>query len=204
MYYQSRLLAVAHNRVDCYIARRFRGLGAERYKEENIQQSDNQNIFTVQSHVHENIKYAVDLNQGMCTCTLGFNGEPTGEPCRHQAAVAKKYKLHSLNVLPTFSTDGRFLYATIASGKSAGPKSVYAGLRDSSNCTNNVPDDISNDVYRADQGIETYTDEKKDDSCTNLDLLLRTMDEVDKNYEKVSENATLLFDRFKQGLRQKI
>ena len=54
----------------------------------------------------------------------------TREPCYHQAAVARKYNINGLNVIPTFNVDGQFLFAQIAVGKDPGPLSFYSGLHD--------------------------------------------------------------------------
>ena len=64
--------------------------------------------------LHPEVEYVVDVDNGMCTCSLGWNGQPTGEPCCHQAAVGRKY---TINVTPTFNVDGRFLFAQFAVGK---------------------------------------------------------------------------------------
>ena len=63
------------------------------------------------------------------TCTIGLTGHPTGEPCKHQNAVAKKYNLDSPNSIPTHSNHGRYIYAILAVGRErAGDASFYADL----------------------------------------------------------------------------
>ena len=128
MYYQAHLLAVAHNRLDGYIALRFKGLGTEKIKDDDVKPSpDGRTLHCEKPTIHPEVEYVVNVDNGMCTCSLGWNGQRTGEPCRHQAAVARKYKINGLNVIPTFNADGRFLLAQIAAGKTAGPLSLYSG-----------------------------------------------------------------------------
>ena len=45
MYYERRLLAVAYNRMDRYIAIRYKGLGASKINDEDIIKSDNNDFF---------------------------------------------------------------------------------------------------------------------------------------------------------------
>jgi len=52
----------------------------------------------------------VDVEKGVLRYNLGYDGQPTGEPCRHQAAVARKFKLQALNVVPMFCSEGQYLY----------------------------------------------------------------------------------------------
>ena len=69
------------------------------------------------------------MEKGTCTCTIGLTGHPTGELCKHQNAVAKKYNLDSPNSIPTHSNHGRYIYAILAVGRErAGDASFYADL----------------------------------------------------------------------------
>ena len=43
----------------------------------------------------------------------GITGFPNGEPCKHQHAVANKYKLNSPNLIPCFNARGRYLHAVV-------------------------------------------------------------------------------------------
>ena len=45
MYYERRLLAVAHNRMDRYISRRYKGLGAQKVNHDSIRK------FTEHDHI---------------------------------------------------------------------------------------------------------------------------------------------------------
>jgi len=130
MYCQACLLTVAHNRMDRYVALRFRDLGAQNYKDEDINlRPELENLYTVKSQKFAEIEYTVDVEKGICSCSLGYYGQPTGEPCRHQAAVARKFKLQALNAVPMFCSEGRYLYAQIAVGDAGGPKPFYHGLQ---------------------------------------------------------------------------
>lgn len=51
---------------------------------------DSEGIYKVKSRNYPDTEYVVDMKNGMCTCCLGWNGQPTGEPCRHQSTMAKK------------------------------------------------------------------------------------------------------------------
>ena len=60
-----------------------------------------------------------------------LTGKPTGEPCKHQAAVARKYNLSSINYIPYFSSKGRYVYAVLAVGvEKAGDRSLHVSLND--------------------------------------------------------------------------
>ena len=57
------------------------------------------------------------------------NWLPSDEPCKHQHAVANKYKLNSPNLIPLFNARGRYLHAVIALGEArAGSEAFYANL----------------------------------------------------------------------------
>lgn len=56
------------------------------------------------------LDYLVDMDLGVCSC-------PTGAACRHQAAVAKEFKLASVNVAPVHSKQSRHTFAVIARGE---------------------------------------------------------------------------------------
>ena len=106
---------------------------------------------------------------GMCTCSLGWNVQPTGEPCRRQAAVARKYKINGLNVIPTFNVDGRFLFAQIAVRKDAGPLSFYSSLHDLRiNTHNSTSKNDEQSSLESDKLSQTDYNE----GAANLDLLI--------------------------------
>ena len=76
-------------------------------------------------------EYEVDTQKWTCTCTVGRTGYPSGEPCKHQHAVAKKFNLTAPNLLAYFNGEGLYLHALIALGQDrVGNKSFYAGIKE--------------------------------------------------------------------------
>ena len=59
----------------------------------------------------------MDTQKWTCTCTVGRTGYPSGEPCKHQHAVANKFKLIAPNLLPYFNGEGLYLHGLIALGQ---------------------------------------------------------------------------------------
>jgi len=72
------------------------------------------NIYIVQENDKENNKFdfLCDMELGICSCTTGS----TGAACQHQAAVAKHFKLVSVNIPPIDSSEMRHLFAVKAKG----------------------------------------------------------------------------------------
>ena len=90
LYYERRLLAVAHNRMDRYISLRYKGLGVAKVNQDSIHQSTNaSHVYIVKSTVYVDKEYEVDTQKWTCTCTVGRTGYLSGEPCKHQHSVAK-------------------------------------------------------------------------------------------------------------------
>ena len=117
LYYKRRLLAIAHNRMDRYISLRYKGLGAIQVDPSDITQSSSTNIYLVKSKRYEGYEYEVDTNKWTCTCSVGRTGYPSGEPCKHQHAVAKHYHLQAPTLIPYFNCEGRYKHAVLSSGK---------------------------------------------------------------------------------------
>ena len=183
IYYERRLLAVAHNRLDRYIALRFKGLGGQAVNTNDILKSnEGDHIYIVKSQSYENMEYTVNTNSGHCTCTVGFTGSPTGELCKHQAAVAKKYNLDLPNMIPYFSTEGRYLYAILALGKkNAGDQSFYVDILGKTKLKAHVNAD------------DTKSDSTSCDVITENDALCNINDEtiaID-NIDLVSQESTV-------------
>ena len=82
LYYEHRLLAVAHNRMDRYIAVQFKGLGASKVNLSEIRESDSEGVYIVKSQSHDGVEYGVDTSRCHCTCIIAWTGKPTGEPCK--------------------------------------------------------------------------------------------------------------------------
>ena len=131
MYYKRRLLAIAYNRMDRCIALRYKGLGTFEAEDNNIKQSTNKNIYFVKSTRYKDKLYKIDAIAWTCTCTISLTGYPSGEPCKHQHALANKYNLVAPNLIPYFNGDGRYLYALIALGpEKEGGKAFYLGMNE--------------------------------------------------------------------------
>ena len=54
------------------------------------------------------LEYFIDMDIGTCSCSQGSNGAA----CKHQAAVAKHFKIASVNIAPIHSKQARKIYAT--------------------------------------------------------------------------------------------
>ena len=92
LYYECRLLVVAHNRMDRYIALRFKGLGASKVNMSHIRKSDFEDVYIVKSLSYDGVEYKIDTKKWHCTCTIAWTGKPTGESCRHHAAATTEGK----------------------------------------------------------------------------------------------------------------
>ena len=155
----------------------------------------------MKSQLHPEVEYVVDVDNGMCTCSLGWNGQPTGEPCRHQAAVARKYKMNGLNMIPTFNVDGRFLFAQIAVGKDAGPLSFYFGLHDGEpDVRINTQNSTSNNDEQSSIESDKLSQTDYDEGAANLDLLI---DEIDR-MENITDQATTLHEKFSTDVKSRL
>ena len=183
LYYECRLLAVAYNRMDRYLSLRFKGLGASSIAERDITPSQSSpNTYIVKSQTYEGVEYQVDTAAWNCNCSVGWSGHPSGEPCKHQAAVAKVYKLSAPNLVPYFSNEGRYLHAVIAVGVTkAGEKSFYQRLTDTISAENEKGDekgDIGNEA-EANSDMEIIEDE----GANNLDIMLYLIEQQEKTQQ---------------------
>ena len=126
LYYKQRLLSLANNRLDNFVALRFTisRSTADTVSSHTIQATDSDDVFHVQSRTGNQQTWKVDLTVGTCTCPRGRNGQP----CGHQLAASLKYKRHSLNKIPTSSVCDRQLYAKIAIEEAALPVAFYSHL----------------------------------------------------------------------------
>ena len=193
LYYERRLLAVAHNRMDRYISLRYKGLGAAKINHECIRQSTTDHVYLVKSTFYVDKEYEVDTKKWTCTCTVSRTGYPSGEPCKHQHAVANKLNVTAPNLLPYFNADGRYLHALIAVGPhKVGDKSFYAGMKETLSPNVQTSADNTTDVFEMDDhthdntmdtdttGDQTNGHSSSDEGEQNLDLMLCVMDEQDK------------------------
>jgi len=129
LYYQRKLLSIAHCRFDHYVSMKFRGINASKIKLENIYTTDNDDQFKVVSSRETGDVYMVDMSVGFCTCVLGS----AGSPCSHQAAVAINFRRASINFIPSMHPESRKLMAYIALGdKAEDDMSFYAAISQAS------------------------------------------------------------------------
>ena len=66
-YYDSKLLSVAHTRIDRFIYLRYQGLNAKAFEKESITEIS-KGQFTVPSKHERGVLYNVDMEIGVCTC----------------------------------------------------------------------------------------------------------------------------------------
>lgn len=77
LYYKRRLLSIAHNRFDHYIAVKYRGLNAAVIPANKISKLGNsQRLFAVASKSDPEIQYRVDMDLCTCSCLQGMDGFP--------------------------------------------------------------------------------------------------------------------------------
>ncbi|CAG8625700.1 3333_t:CDS:2 [Scutellospora calospora] len=123
LYYVRRLLSVAHNKLDSFIALRFKITGWQIGIKEDIEVENlDSMIFRHRSSKDQNMWYRIDMRLGTCECDL------TGRPCKHQASVAKHFHICGLNQIPTMSASKRYYYAYLALGEKHKSLSFYADL----------------------------------------------------------------------------
>ncbi|CAG8851158.1 24566_t:CDS:1, partial [Gigaspora margarita] len=102
LYYTRKLLAVAHNKLDNFIAHRFQLSGWQIGSLNDIQVISHESmIYKHRSSTNPDTWYLVDMRLGICEC------DPTGAPCKHQSSIAIHYRICGLNQLPTMSIVGR-------------------------------------------------------------------------------------------------
>ena len=150
LYYKRRLLSVAHNRFDHYIAVKYRGLNASIIPVNKInKQSNSQSLFVVASKSDPDAQYTVDMDLCTCSCLQGMDGSP----CVHQAAVVKHHHLVSLNFVPTLNPSVRRDIAIVALGSEAEDDLVfYSSLHQQKNEKLSTQDQapINPDTYEPD------------------------------------------------------
>ena len=114
IFYQKKLLSLANNRIQTYIALRFQGINAQRLDKDDIQAVDNE-WYKVQSQTTGGDYYSVNTHIGFCTCPKGRDGSP----CLHQAAVVVQYGEYGLNFITSMSPSARQKLVRIALGDGA-------------------------------------------------------------------------------------
>ncbi len=74
--------------MDRYFSLRHKGLGAYQVNNTDITKHDRNNLLYLVKSNHSDREYIIDTENWTCTCSVGITGFPTGEPCKHQHAVA--------------------------------------------------------------------------------------------------------------------
>jgi len=113
-YYQSKLLSIAHSRVDHFVPLQYQGLNSKQYAKDSIVQMQH-GIYSVPSKTQRGVKHWVDMNIGQCTCEKGRDGSP----CSHQAAIVLYFGSPSVNCIPVMDPKGKQKLAYIAHGDAA-------------------------------------------------------------------------------------
>lgn len=114
MYYQKKLLSLANNRKETYIALRFQGIKADKVAKEDIAIVGN-GWYKVRSQTNRDDHYQVHPEAGFCTCKKGRDGSP----CIHQAAIVLQHGENGLNYIGAMSSTTRQKIAKIALGEGA-------------------------------------------------------------------------------------
>lgn len=111
-YYKQRILDILLKRATKTVISRYLPDEKDVTAEDIVQLNELE--YKVKSQSDKNIAYIVDLLNFKCTCPQGF----TGKHCKHQAAVVKKFNIHS--VFNTLSLKVKCHLYQIATGKQAG------------------------------------------------------------------------------------
>ena len=166
----------------------------------HIRESDFEDVYIVKSQSYDGVEYKIDTKKWHCTCTIAWTGKPTGEPCKHQAAVAQKYNLVSMNYIPYFNAEGRYPYAVLAVGiEKAGDKSFYDGLNHNNSEHSNT--DVSC-VHSAKNDTHKDMGTKYDEGATNLDINLGLME--DYKLKQLKESVVQLRNEFISDIDSRI
>ena len=116
IYYKRRLLSVAHNHFDHFIAKKYKGFNAHAIPVDKIHKRDDSPFqFIVGSKSDPSVTYDVDMELGACSCPQGRDGSP----CVHQAAVTLHFQSPSFNFIPTLHPSMRRDIAIVALGEQA-------------------------------------------------------------------------------------
>lgn len=115
LYYKRKLVNIANNRLESYIAARFQGLNAKKISKDNIIKVDQPGWYKVKSLTEEGQYHDVNTHIGVCTCPKGQQGSP----CSHQAAIVINYGEESCNYIATISASARMNIARLAIGDGA-------------------------------------------------------------------------------------
>ena len=163
MYYANRLLDIAHSRYKPGLNLRYRELSKSTLNVVNMKQVRD-SIYLVQEDIPNigMVEYVVDMELGTCSCSTGC----TGAACRHQAALAKKFEVKTINLPPLHAKETRHTLAILAQGKQhVQGIDFYADLLDDSyaetpHIKTEDQQEIKHDVDPFDGTLYTQTDDK--------------------------------------------
>ena len=195
LYYERRLLELAHNRISPSIAHRF-------YRHKDLPgakaiQVTAENYLVKYDNETERM-YHIDTGIGICTCPVGNNGQP----CKHQFFVAQTYSLNLPNLAPTHSKCGRQQLALIAVGEErVMGLDFYTSIHEKSLCKSHDTDRRNGDEGNA----EGHQIENPDDKSNN-DAVHIIFSEDDRTSEELDAMETdketvRLVDSVKSGLQ---
>ncbi len=111
VYYAGRLLDIAHSRYKPGLNLRYRELSKLTLNIVNMKQVRD-STYTVEENIRNIglLEYVTDMELGTCSCT--------GAACRHQAALAKKFEVKTINMPPLHDKQTRhIILAILAHGK---------------------------------------------------------------------------------------
>lgn len=122
-FYECQLLDIANNRLDNVKHSKFTPIPSSIDLDQINKLSSN--YYSVPSESKPGVFYQVNTEIGMCTCYVGLNGGP----CKHQAAVVKRFNIQSLNIIPVHSVTQRHALCTAATGRTDINLEWFASLR---------------------------------------------------------------------------
>ena len=165
-YFINRYLDMAHSRYRPGIPLRFKDLYDTDVQNSIVAVQELRDsiycVTEVQSGAGE-VEFTLDMDIGVCSCAKGWNGNA----CKHQAAVAKKHKICSVNMPPFHSKEARRLFAILARGEeNAMTADFYADLRDTCTPSNCSPEASNQSKWRPPE--TTNADNLQQHSCDSL------------------------------------
>lgn len=185
--------------MDRYISLRYKGLGVVKVNQDSIHQvTENSHMYLVTSTIYDK-QYEVDTEKWTCTCTVIRTGYPSGEPCRHQHAVASKYKLTAPTLLPYFNGEGRYLHALIALGhEKVGDKNFYAGMTEDTQPSPTPEGSTTPQITNPSTMDNDIDDDDSGEEC--LDTLISMM----QDHEKLQDEVTTLGNAFVEDVQERL
>ena len=196
-YYQSKLLSVAHSRVDRFISLRFQGLHARAYSKEAIKQLT-KSQYSVPSKTERGVIYHVDMEIGICTCPQGQDGSP----CSHQAAVVINFGSPSINCIPTMDPEGKRKLAYIAYGEDAIQDLSFYNTLSQGKCTSQEEIHKGSDskTFELPDFSSSCWDHIRHGSTSDIDDNTTSNSPLEDNREELCEKVDAIASDIKQRL----